>query len=126
MIDLIFHVFSAIAMALYVFLVKDTVVNKSVTEQNFRYVKHLSNGYLLLIECIQQKHLLVRKSRWVRNKTYYTYDVVIIKVKGDKMYATVKRTYPHMCPRMFTNTTYPHRLAINACLDEITQETHHE
>ena len=120
-IDVVVQIFSAIIMALYVFIRGSSTVKTEVTEQGFRYVKHLDGGFLMLIECVQKRHTVCYSRWWIKNKTYYTYHVEIIRVKGNVSYGNVKRVYPHLCAKRLYATTYPHRLAVNACLDEITQ-----
>lgn len=125
MIGLLFEIFTAIIAALYITIHGNVVVNTNMTDLKFRHVKKLNGSHMLLIDCQQFKHRCVYERWWLINRTRYTYRVEILECKDSTMVKSFQRTYPHMGPRILRNTTYPHRLAVNACIDEIIKELYH-
>lgn len=122
MIGLLFEIFTAIIAALYIAFRGNVVVQTDVTEHDFRYVKNLNNGHILLIDCQQYRHRLLYERWWLMNRNTYTYFVEILQCENSAIVKTFHRTYPHMGPMILCNTTYPHRLAVNACIDDVIKE----
>lgn len=73
----------------------------------------------IVLRCMQVKHE-VRYERWyILNRTFYTYQVEMVKVDNDVYQDYHVGHYPQLCTRLLRNTDYPLNCAISAHLDSI-------
>lgn len=75
--------------------------------------------HCIVLRCMQIKHM-VRYERWyILNRTYYTYQVEMVKVDNDVYQDYHVGHYPQLCTGLLHNTDYPLNCAISAHLDSI-------
>lgn len=73
----------------------------------------------IVLRCKQIKHVVVYERWYILNRTFYTYEVEMVKVDNDVYQDYHVGHYPHLCTRLLHSTDYPLNCAISAHLDSI-------
>lgn len=96
-----------------------TVQTENEYSHRFNFVRENGDLRVIVLICREYRHVLTH-SRWYIPKRYrYTYAVEIIRV-GDMRYSDSHiGHYPLLCHKRFVGSSFPHRCAINAHLDNI-------
>ena len=73
----------------------------------------------------QQYIYQMRSTGWMTGlRTSYVYKVKLVVAPGDTVSDQSLGIYQNQCPNFLKNTTYPHRLAINAHFKRVTQSVY--
>lgn len=73
----------------------------------------------IVLRCRQYRHDTYFTRWYLRNRSYYTYTVEMVKVDNDVYVDYHIGHYPQLCTRLLNKTDYPLNCAINAHLDMI-------
>ena len=96
-----------------------TIITVREYKHKFTFIRETGELRYLVLICREYEHK-VTHARWYKRDTKkYTYSVEITRV-GDLNFNDCHiGHYPLLCDKKFIGTTFPHRCAINAHLDNI-------
>lgn len=120
MLRFILDALGTLLVLTYLYVRGASVTTTSETDSKFTYTHE--NGNTKYVFLSQQFKHVTTYSRWfIRTKTDYGYMVEVIKYVNNTATAAMVQGYPHLCSPYLVNTTFPHRIAIAACIAELTR-----